>query len=261
MHDILDLKRYPLDQPDSADWRALVDRCRADLSAKGMFNLEGLLRPDVAATVADQAQPRFATEAFLHEREHNIYFKPIDELAPDHPALQICKTSNQTLCGDQIAGSPVLRLYQWPELATFLAATMQKPKLHVMDDLMASVNVMAYAEGQALNWHFDRSEFTTTLLLQAPDAGGIFEYRTGLRSDHDPNYDGVAGLLQGRDPQVKQLQLAPGTLNVFKGKNTAHRVTPVKGNRQRIIAVLSYYEHAGVRFSDTERLGFYGRTS
>ncbi|MEM7123642.1 MAG: 2OG-Fe(II) oxygenase, partial [Pseudomonadota bacterium] len=53
--------------------------------------------------------------------------------------------------------------------------------------------------------------------------------------------------------------LAPGTLNVFKGKNTAHRVTPVEGDRDRIIAVFSYYEDAGVMFSEAERIGFYGR--
>ncbi len=110
-----------------------------------------------------------------------------------------------------------------------------------------------------INWHFDRSEFTTTLLLQAPESGGGFEYRTGLRSAGDPNYDGVARLLEGRDRQVETLHLAPGTLNVFRGKNTAHRVTPVAGGRERIIAVFSFYERPGVLFSEEERIGFYGR--
>jgi hypothetical protein len=35
--------------------------------------------------------------------------------------------------------------------------------------------------------------------------------------------------------------------------------TPVKGSPERIIAVFSYYENEGVRFSDEENLGFYGR--
>jgi hypothetical protein len=52
-----------------------------------------------------------------------------------------------------------------------------------------------------------------------------------------------------------------GTLNVFRGKNTAHRVTPVAGPVDRIIAVFSYYETPGVRFSDEERIGFYGRAA
>ena len=75
-----------------------------------------------------------------------------------------------------------------------------------------------------------------------------------------PNYEGVARLLAGHDERVQTLPLAPGTLNVFKGKNTAHRVTPVEGHRARIIAVFSYYETPDVTFGDRERLGFYGRT-
>ena len=59
---------------------------------------------------------------------------------------------------------------------------------------------------------------------------------------------------------TKTLSLSSGTLNVFRGKNTAHRVTTVEGGHARIIAVFSYYEAANVAFSDAERLGFYGRT-
>ncbi|MEX0365302.1 MAG: 2OG-Fe(II) oxygenase [Ruegeria sp.] len=261
MHDILDLDRFPLHRPHTPGWQALVDRCRADLAAEGMFNLDGLMRPGIAAQAVAEMAPRFGADAFLHERMHNIYFKPVEGLPPDHPALRKFQTSNRTLCADQIAGSALLRLYEWPQFATFLAATMDKPELHVMEDPLACVNVMSYREGQALNWHFDRSEFTTTLLLQAPDQGGGFEYRTDLRSDGDPNYDGVARLLRGEDPESKVITLSPGTLNVFKGKNTAHRVTPVKGARERVIAVFSFYERPGVAFSDSERLGFYGRAS
>ena len=96
---------------------------------------------------------------------------------------------------------------------------------------------MSYTEGEALNWHFDRSEFTTTLLLQAPEGGGDFEYRTDLRAAEDPNYDGVARLLRGEDPDVRLLRLSPGALNVFRGINTPHRVTGLNGGRCRFVLV------------------------
>ena len=98
-------------------------------------------------------------------------------------------------------------------------------------------------------------------MLQAPERGGDFEYRNDLRSDDNPNYDGVAKLLEGRDPEAKILHLKPGTLNVVRGKNTAHRVTTVQGARERMIAVFSYYEKPGVMFSPEERVGFYGRAA
>ncbi|TRC91998.1 2OG-Fe(II) oxygenase [Mesorhizobium sp. WSM4303] len=262
MKDILDLDRYPLDREGSPEWQRLVDTSVAALEADGMFNLEGFLRPGVAEKAVGEIQPVMAARSHVHKRMHNIYFKPdLPELAPDHPALRKVETISHTVCADQIPGSTVLAIYEYEPLLRFLAAAMGKARLHVMQDPLARTNIMAYRAGEALNWHFDRSEFTTTLLLQAPERGGDFEYRTDLRSDDNPNYDGVAKLLEGRDPEAKILRVKPGTLNVFRGKNTAHRVTTVQGERERMIAVFSYYEKPGVMFSPEERVGFYGRAA
>lgn len=262
MRQILDLDRYPLDRPGTPAWEALVARCRADLARDGMFNLEGLVRPPALAQAIAEIRPVMETLSFTHRRRHNIYFrKEIPGLAADHPALALCETVNHTVCADQIMQSVPVWIYEWSHFVTFLAAAMEKEALFPARDDLARVNVMAYREGEALNWHFDRSEFTTTLLLQAPEEGGEFIYRTDLRSDDDPNYDGVAKLLRGQDPEVKSLALSAGTLNVFRGKNTAHKVGTVKGGRERLIAVFSYFDRPGVVFSREDQLGFYGRAT
>ncbi len=262
MHDILDLDRYPLDRPGTPGWQAMVATAKAAMEAEGMFNLDGLLRPGAVEADVARLNPRFATEAYTHARRHNIYFrKEIPGLPPDHPALAMVDTVNRTLTGDQMEGTNVQRLYDWPPLAAFLAAVMDRPALYTMDDPLARLNGMGYGEGEGLNWHFDRSEFTTTLLLQAPEAGSVFEYRSDLRTETDPNYEGVAKLLRGEDPKLRAITLSPGTLNVFRGRNTAHRVTPAQGPRPRIVAVLSYYDRPGVRFTPEEQRGFYGRTT
>ena len=262
MRDILDLDRYPLDQPGSSRWLDLVSQCRADLVRTGMFNLVGLMKPEAVARAMNEIRPVMETLSFVHKRSHNIYFKKeVPGLAADHPALRMVDTSNHTVCCDQIPQSVPVWIYEWPQFAVFLAAAMEKDALFAMRDPLARVNVMSYREGEALNWHFDRSEFTTTLLLQEPTGGGEFEYRSDLRSDSDPNYDGVARLLEGKDPEVKTLRLQAGTLNVFKGKNTLHRVTPCKGPQERYITVFSFYERPGVMFSKEEQVGFYGRAA
>ena len=69
----------------------------------------------------------------------------------------------------------------------------------------------------------------------------------------------MAAVLEGRDPEVKSHYLKAGTLNVFKGKNTLHKVTTCTGQQSRFIAVFSYYERPGVRFSREDQVGFYGR--
>ena len=260
VEEAIDLERYPIDRLESKDCHDLIATCHSELARDGMFNLAGFLKAGAVRFAVSQVRPVLKRESFMHTREHNIYFKPkIDGLPPDHPALRKVRTTNHTICTDQLAGTLIRSVYEYPPLAAFLAAVMEKPKLHIMSDPLAGANVMEYRDGEALNWHFDRSEFTTTLLLQKPEDGGEFEYRTDLRSDSEPNYDGVARLLLGADPEARILKLSPGTLNVFRGRNTAHRVTTTQGPRARIIAVLSYYEKPGVTFTEEERVGFYGR--
>ena len=262
MRHILDLERWPLDELGGAKGEALVAHCREELREADLFSLDALIRPDALETSVADVAPVLDAAAFTHSRDHNIYFvDEIEGLDPDHPALRRFTTINHTICGDQSPGSVITRIYEWQPLIDFLAAVIGKSRLYPMADPLGRINVMAYHEGEQLNWHFDRAEFTTTVLLQAPASGGEFQYRSVLRSESDPNYDGVARLLAGEDERVQILPLQPGTLNVFKGKNTAHRVTPVEGDRPRIVAVFSYYETPGFAFSDAERLGFYGRTA
>lgn len=263
MHmDFLNLDIFPLHQTGGDKYTALVKRCKDDLTRNGMFNLDGFMKAEAAQSEADRLIPRMAAESFNHARTHNIYFKKeVEGLTSDHPAMKEHETSNNTLCADQLLGGKVDAIYNWQPLVAFLAEVMDKPALYPMADPLASFNVMSYEEGQALNWHFDRSEFTVTLLLQAPENGGIFEYRTDLRRSDNPNFDGVARLLNGDDPEMQQMNVVAGTLNVFKGVNTPHRVTPIKGPRDRMIAVLTYYEREGAMFSETDQIGFYGRSS
>lgn len=131
----------------------------------------------------------------------------------------------------------------------------RQPALHPM----ARVNVQASRAGEALNRHFDRLEFTTTILLQAPEAGRELEYRRDLRSPADPNDDGVAAVLRGEDPQVRRQALQPGALNVFRGIHRLHRGVPVQGPTERIVAIFSFLDRPGVVMTASEQTRFYGR--
>lgn len=260
MRDALDLDRYPLDQPSSQAYQALVLRCRAELHAEGMFNLDAFVRTDTIRAAAAELAPMFQ-DAWTHARDHNVYFLPrVEGLEDSHPALKKFKTVNHTLCDDQIVNTFVHRLYEWQPLADFIARVLELPQLYLMDDPLARANVLEYRPGEALNWHFDRSRYTTTLLIQPAEAGGEFQYCSELRADGAPNYEEVGRVLNGETDRIRVNPLAAGTLNVFAGKNSLHRVSTVEGEHSRMVAVFSYYERPGVLFSDKERLGFYGRT-
>ena len=40
-----------------------------------------------------------------------------------------------------------------------------------------------------------------------------------------------------------------------------HRVVPVKGPKERIVTIFTFYERPGVILTPEEQLGFYGRTA
>jgi alkylated DNA repair dioxygenase AlkB len=261
VRDLLDLDRYLLDQPGTAGYEELVARCRRELEREGMFNLEGLVRPSTIRAAAEELAPLASSSSYTHARAHNVYFlERVEGVDESHAALKKFQTVNHTLCDDQLTHTFVHRLYEWQPLVDFIARVLDLPQLYLMDDPLARANVMEYRPGEALNWHFDRSRYTTTLLIQSAQEGGEFQYCSDLRADGKPNYDEVGRVLTGETDRIRVNPLAAGTLNVFAGKNSLHRVSTVQGQRSRLVAVFSYYERPGVLFSEKERLGFYGRS-
>jgi hypothetical protein len=101
-------------------------------------------------------------------------------------------------------------------------------------------------QGGCQQWHFDSGTMVTTLLLQEPEAGGIFEYAPAIRSEADENFDAVQAVLDGNSDRVRQNRLKAGTLSLFRGHYSLHRVTEVEGSRQRIQAILGYSTRPGL---------------
>jgi hypothetical protein len=105
----IDTDRYPIDAVATDRWSDLVARCRDALGRDGMVDLPGFMPAGAVAAEVSTLAPRFATEAFLHERQHNIWFRrDTGGLAPDHPALTALTTSNRTLCADQLGGGALM---------------------------------------------------------------------------------------------------------------------------------------------------------
>lgn len=113
-----------------------------------------------------------------------------------------------------------------------------------------------------MNWHFDNSSFAITLLIQKPKGGGVFEYVRDVRDADagDMNYELSGDVLAGKVP-TKTLEMNPGTLVLFRGRNSMHRVTPVQGDVTRMLVVFAYNTEPGVSLSESARMTFFGRLS
>ncbi len=258
--DGVDLERYPINDLDGAAGRPLVERCRADLAQLGACDLPGFLTGDVVERIVREI-PTWNAASYRTETNHNIEFSGReDELAQDDPLRIQVRSAKSLIAYDQIpASSPLRAVYEADELTTFVGAALGVDPIYRQADEIGALNVMLYDPGDELGWHFDNADFVVTLMLQAPVSGGAFEYVPMLRSPGDDNPQGVASLLGGDRTGVRTLNPDPGTLALFRGHHSPHRVTPVEGPSQRINAVLSYADRPDARLSASGRRIFFGR--
>ena len=242
---------------------ALIARCKEQLDREGALTLPNFLSAttlESLVTEALRAEPR----AYFTAATHNVYLTPNDEnLADDHVFNRQVTSTKGCVCDDVIAqSSPLRALYNSELFKTFICAILGEDQLHPYADPLSSINIHYAPEGKELGWHFDNSEFAITLLLQAPDAGGAFEYVKDLRDadQGDMNFEGVDAVLNG-NATVDTLPFEPGTLVLFRGRNSIHRVTPTIGNTTRYLVVLAYNSQPGISLSENARQTFYGRVA
>jgi 2OG-Fe(II) oxygenase superfamily len=260
--DVVDLERYPIDDPAGPGYRALVQACRDQLLRTGAAELPGFLTPGAVGemlTVADG----LAGAAWASNQSHTAYFRPADAAAgADHPRALQLRSAKRAIAYDQIpAGAPIRRLYESDDLTGFIAAVLDKPVLYRSADPLDALEIAIFGDGDELGWHFDNSEFSVTVMYAESEAGGHFDYYPRLRDEHDENYPGVRKVLLGDPGGVVRLPSSPGTLAVFRGQHALHRVTPVSGPRPRINSVLTYGERPGMKLNRLTQELFYGRTA
>merc|ERR1719436_62849 len=146
------------------------------------------------------------------------------------------------------ADSELLAVYAWEPLRAFLCEVFALPQLHRSADPIggAYYNIFDGAYKDTLGWHFDRSNFSMNLILQTtPGAGGEFQYVPDSR----PAIDGMSKWMEVEahiEGKVKTPELHPGSLYLFAGSRSLHRVSPVSAG-QRVNAIFTYVEEEGAR--------------
>ena len=71
----------------------------------------------------------------------------------------------------------------------------------------------------------------------------------------------VSDVLDGNRRDVVNLAFTPGTLLIFGGRQTLHRVTRVGGSRPRLVPIFCYSESPGMGNSESVRKLFWGRSN
>ena len=224
----------------------MVTQLREELRDEGLCRLRGFLTPAAITQLVEQAQA-VEQHAYYGLREASPYFNDYDSKFPaEHPRNIRTRRELGLVAADLISADCILqKLYKSDALLHFLATLLNKEALYRLDDPYQRVNVTVMPEGAGHNWHFDSGDFVITLMLRKPEQGGNFECVPSLRSVDDENYEGVNEVLQGHRDNVRVVGFEPGTLMVFRGMYSLHRVSPVSGKHSRLNTVLTYSTDPG----------------
>jgi hypothetical protein len=258
---LVDVARYPIEDAESHDAITLAQYCRAELDATGVCVLPGFLRPDAVVALAAEADG-LAGIAHHSDVQGTPYLELPDDGWPDgHPRVTWGRSALDVVAYDHFPDtSPLRALYEWEVLRRFLADALDLPEVFRYDDPLGALNLAIMGEGDELAWHFDQTDFVVSIAIQESTSGGDFECAQLVRDPDDERYDAVAAVLGGEAAGVVTVPMTPGTLMLFEGRRSLHRVTPIEGARPRYVALLGYDRVPGTCSSELLRAVRYGRT-
>jgi hypothetical protein len=142
----------------------------------------------------------------------------------------------------------------------FVAKVLGQERLHRYADPFGALNLAVMRDGHELGWHFDQTDFVVSIAIQPSLGGGHFENVPQVRSAGNPNEATVEAVRRGeRDDLVRIEPMTPGTLMLFNGRWSLHRVSRVTGTVPRHVALLAYDTKPGTDSDDELKLGRYGR--
>lgn len=287
----MNIEKYPwfsdLTSPEASE---------AIQKAQDQFHKTGaVIFPDFLTEHALQECVNDATEqenaAFTTDDSHTAYLKPADPTLPDSSVYNHeMRTQVASIAFDELStGSQLAELYKNPKLLQLVSSIVDK-KLYLSEDPIGCCSVNVFRPTYHHSFHFDESEFSTTLMLQqAQDTNtGLFQYTDPLRDSpddlaavkvaaalreyDDTNSNGVADFAEllpntSSDntnieaPKLHTLDFRAGTLSIFSGSQSLHRVTRVQGACSRLVAVLTFATRPGFRNSAKVQELFWGRSS
>lgn len=266
LSDIIDITRYPLHRHSSSTLSAAIDSAKTEFAASGAVQLNHFLVP---AVVTQLVQGAMAAKADGHRMRglfpaySDAMSDRADETLPaDHPARLKLPASHVFIPGDLISDSNPLRvLYRHDNFQRFLRCILDVPALHPLADTMGSVNLLVYEPDDLNGWHFDTTDFVISLMLQPASDGGAYQYLPDMRSNHNANLPAISWRMQNPDAAcgLQSSSLEAGSLFIFKGKYTLHRVTRVAPGNDRVVAILSYHPTPGQQISSSSKRAMYGR--
>lgn len=293
----MNTSKYPwlddLESPEAAE---------AIRSARRVYQSDGaVIFHDFITNAALQEATAIANAldatAFTTDDVHTPY---LEDISSDYPINSIYNHQMQTrvasIAYDELPKESSLpNLYRDPRLLGLVKRIVGVAELYLSNDPLGCCSINVFRPGDFHSFHFDESEFSTTLMLQDDsEGGGLFQYTPPLKSSPtDLALAEVASAIESYDdrrknidsgsnaapfaeqatssanvavappppPPLHTLDFSPGTLSIFSGSKSLHRVTTVRGSKSRLVAVLTFSNVPNFCNSTKVQQLFWGRSA
>ena len=248
---IIDLDRYPLHRLESQEVQDLISVGQKALESNALYSMPGFVRATAVTVMAEEMEAR-VSGACRFEQQRIAYTDDGANYTGDHPRNFEHPCAYHQVLNYQIPNDSYLRsLFYWEPLREFLRQVMGYETFHRSECPHLALSSKIAGSGDTDGWHFDSNDVVFSILLQAPEKGGQFEYVPNARTLEEENYDALKLLFQGGDKDVVRPAMATGDFNVFKGDLSMHRVTPVEGDRRRIVGLFCFDQQPGTFFDQS----------
>ena len=173
---IVNLYKHPIEDLN------YTKNCKAKLDLNGALVMENFLTDESLDYLHYESRELRNLAYFCHQ-DHNTYLLEPDPNLPDEHIRILAQTSDKgCVTHDQIPeNSPLRTLYEWPGFRSFLEAVLGN-SIFSYADTLSSININYFERGQQLGWHYDNASFAVTLMVQAPEQGGEFQYLEQVRN-------------------------------------------------------------------------------
>jgi hypothetical protein len=248
---LVDVRRFPIHDLDGAG-APLLKECRNALEESALCYLPNFLLTETLDAIRREILAAQAL-AYWIESDRTLYsWRDLSNLPTAHPARVSSPHRLSSITRDKFdEAATLLSLFKCDELTEFIRRALATESLNRVECPYLSMNVKVMGESAQHGWHFDTNDGAVSLLVQSARAGGEYQYVPYIRSDTHENYEQIANIVGGDHRVVKQVDITPGTLCIFKGSRSLHRVSPVsEGDPDRLIALFAYDPKPGLVYND-----------
>ena len=248
------------------EWQGVLNQARREYVERGFCHIPNFLSTkECASMCAEYTEARDEGEFFLSSETHTVYQEENDESLPSSHCRNVPVVSSKCIVDyARVPDSSILKaIYKSPRLLELVQQTTGTSELHLSACPYNAAYFNEFSIGDGLGWHFDRSEFGVNLVLQPPGTGAEFEFHHNTRTEEDlDSYCKVEDILaRGSDHHEVDCvdYLGVGSLVIFSGRLSMHRVKPLLGPPTRINAILTYEKEEGQAPKAYTLRKFFGR--